>query len=418
MQWEDYYKILQVHFTAEQEVIEAAYKRLCKKYHPDIKEGKHSDEKMKQLNCAYAILGNRDKRAIYHAEWIKKSFKGLMKDDFEAAINCEIKEKEVEIEIDVACDLLEQYFLDLAAAKYEQAYMKLSEYNKKKVTIEDFIEWQECVSKVFKLGNFCIKFFKESQNYEISKVKYKKVREFCVNVRDKNVKTGKVSEETVSKYVLFENEEWHINLGYDELKSVIIKFKYLEKVRNPIDIEKEFNKVLLKMDTTTGLLNKDGFMEKAELEDLRSQRYGNVFSIGMIKIKASPQIEKLCVLNCAQLLNKSIRPTDIMGIWGESNIFVFLFTETNGVNACNAVKKLHKILKEEIKMEFTLYGGVAEYRKYDLLKSIRLAETKRRYAQVFYQKNKEFKIICKITFKKVTNIKKSNINMFPHLNFN
>lgn len=416
MQWDDYYKILQVHFTAEKEVIEAAYKRLCKKYHPDIKAGKYSDEKMKQLNYAYSIIGNREKRAIYHAEWIKKNFKGLMKDDFEAAVNYEIKETEEQIvETDAACDLLEQYFLDLAAAKYEEAYMKLSDYNKKMVPIEDFIEWQECVSRVFKLGSFCIKFFKENRNFEVSNVKYKKVREFSVNICDKNVKTGKVSEETVAKYVLFENEEWHINLGYDELKSLIINFKYIEKVCNSIDLEKEFNKILLKMDATTGLLNKNGFMEKAELEDLRSQRYGNVFSIVMLKINAAPQVESLCVLNCAQIIKKSIRATDIMGRWGDSNIFILLFTETNGVNACSVVKKLYKVLKENITMDFALYAGVAQYRKYDLLKSIRLADMKRLYAQVFYQKNRQFKIIGKISFKKVTNIKKFNINAFPHI---
>lgn len=33
---EDYYRILQVHYLAEPEIIESAYKRLAKKYHPDV----------------------------------------------------------------------------------------------------------------------------------------------------------------------------------------------------------------------------------------------------------------------------------------------------------------------------------------------------------------------------------------------
>ena len=36
LHWKDYYKILQVHSSAEPEIIEAAYKRLVKKYHPEM----------------------------------------------------------------------------------------------------------------------------------------------------------------------------------------------------------------------------------------------------------------------------------------------------------------------------------------------------------------------------------------------
>ena len=43
---EDLYEILQVHHSAEQEVIEAAYKRLLRMYHPDVNS---TSERMTQL---------------------------------------------------------------------------------------------------------------------------------------------------------------------------------------------------------------------------------------------------------------------------------------------------------------------------------------------------------------------------------
>ena len=48
--WIDYYKILQVHSSAEFEIIESAYKRLCKKYHPDINRSYDSVEKITIIN--------------------------------------------------------------------------------------------------------------------------------------------------------------------------------------------------------------------------------------------------------------------------------------------------------------------------------------------------------------------------------
>lgn len=67
----DYYKILQVHPTAEQEVIKAAYDRLAKKYHPDVNPEPSSLEKMKDLNEAFEVLGDLTNRRMYHQEWLK-----------------------------------------------------------------------------------------------------------------------------------------------------------------------------------------------------------------------------------------------------------------------------------------------------------------------------------------------------------
>lgn len=70
--WKDYYKILQVDFAAEQEVINGAFNRLAKKYHPDISKNPHALERMKDINEAYEYLGNPDKKSVYDLEWHQK----------------------------------------------------------------------------------------------------------------------------------------------------------------------------------------------------------------------------------------------------------------------------------------------------------------------------------------------------------
>lgn len=62
---QDYYRILQVDPSAEPEVIEAAYRRLARKYHPDTNPSPDAPLIMKELNKAFDILGNPGARAQY-----------------------------------------------------------------------------------------------------------------------------------------------------------------------------------------------------------------------------------------------------------------------------------------------------------------------------------------------------------------
>jgi len=65
LHWKDYYKILQVQPLAEPEVIKAAYDRLARKYHPDTNKGSTTLDRMKELNEAFEVLGNPQKRTVY-----------------------------------------------------------------------------------------------------------------------------------------------------------------------------------------------------------------------------------------------------------------------------------------------------------------------------------------------------------------
>ena len=62
----DYYKVLQVDTEAESEVIDAAYRALSKKYHPDINRAADSEDRMAQINSAYNILSDASKRRDYN----------------------------------------------------------------------------------------------------------------------------------------------------------------------------------------------------------------------------------------------------------------------------------------------------------------------------------------------------------------
>jgi curved DNA-binding protein CbpA len=64
----DLYKVLQVDPEAEDEVIQAAYRRLAQKYHPDVAPDEAAAARMTAINAAWAVLRDVTTRAAYDAE--------------------------------------------------------------------------------------------------------------------------------------------------------------------------------------------------------------------------------------------------------------------------------------------------------------------------------------------------------------
>ncbi len=64
----DPYKVLQVDPEAEDEVIQAAYRRLARKYHPDVAPGPEAEARIAAINAAWARLGEPVARAAFDRE--------------------------------------------------------------------------------------------------------------------------------------------------------------------------------------------------------------------------------------------------------------------------------------------------------------------------------------------------------------
>ena len=62
----DYYEVLGLSKGASDDEIKKAYRKLAKQYHPDMNPGdKTAEAKFKEVNEAYSVLSDKDKRAKY-----------------------------------------------------------------------------------------------------------------------------------------------------------------------------------------------------------------------------------------------------------------------------------------------------------------------------------------------------------------
>ncbi|HOA22361.1 MAG TPA: DnaJ domain-containing protein, partial [Anaerolineaceae bacterium] len=86
MEYKDYYKTLGLDKTAKEADIKSAYRRLARKYHPDVNPGKpEAEEKFKEINEAYQVLSDPEKRQKYDqfgSQWQQYRSSGGSPEDF------------------------------------------------------------------------------------------------------------------------------------------------------------------------------------------------------------------------------------------------------------------------------------------------------------------------------------------------
>lgn len=361
----DYYKTLQVHHEAGQDIINAAYRHFSKMYHPDVNKSASATEKMKQINMAYNIIGNPRKRRDYHREWLKMHNQKVDNHSIQFA-DAPVSEAEL------AERVLADFFDDLVKEQWKKSFQKLTYIDQTNIPLEDYIEWKKAVAQLYKLGNYKIEYFRTFEECEYAGVTYPKILHFSVTLTEMEVASGKVNQEQTQKYIALDRGEWKVCLGYTDLTPVIRKFKFLTHVLPKIDKDEIIAKALDGVDPLTGILSRKGFIEQAEKELQRSERYGNPLSLGTFTIKPEKgragDFEKkkdTLVSYISEVLSGSIRQTDIIGRCGDTSIAV-LFPETKIEKAKTTMMRLLESIEGDEFLHCEIYWSTISLKGRDI----------------------------------------------------
>lgn len=353
----DYYRILQVHEDADQELISAAYKCLSKLYHPDVNRSSAAVERMTDINVAYSVIGDERRRKEYHREWIRQQ-KGRTE-----TLSSLLKNRETK-KIEAAGLALDDYFRSMVNGQWESSYQKLTSIDKANIPCADFIKWKNAVSEVYKLGNYQMHYLQRFESCEYGGVIYPEVLQFTMNLTEYNRITEQMETEQTEKYIAFENGVWKVCLGYTDLKPSIMRFICLAQTLPKVDKDEICRRAIINVDPLTGLLSRNGFVEESEKEILRSRRYGNPLTLAVLTVKPTQELSKAfdeslseaCVAYVAGKLDANLRKTDLLGRCSES-AFSILLTETEFDEAEHAMKKMLRCVSEEDQLNCHLAWG-------------------------------------------------------------
>lgn len=364
--YEDYYSILQVHYLAEPEVIEGAYKRLAKKYHPDISRNKSSEETMKKINQAYEVLSDPERRKQYDKEQKGKHNRSCGGDCYQN----NTRGKNIK-SFAIAKAVLDEYFRGIMDNRFDCSYELISETDRKNISRDDFIIWQSTVSKVFHLKGYNLRIYGPGSGKAIDGHVFSDIVEFGVDVVEHNTVMDMMEKNSFTKATVLEDGKWFVYLGYKDLLPLIRKFKSLSGLLTAKNLIGELIESHSRIDSLTGLLNRRGIIERIENEILRYERYGNIFSLIMCDVcivkvtNANMKQEALeyAVKFTGEILLNSLRRLDAVGRWGEKT-FLILLPETGLSLAFKATKKLNIILKQKMLTyyEGRIYGISAKFR--------------------------------------------------------
>ena len=349
----NYYKDLQVDISAEAEVIEAAYKRLCKKYHPDVCKDPNADGFIKRLNTAYEVLRDPIKRKNFD-----RQIGVFAKSKAPFSINSS----------DNAIITAIEYFSALSRKEYSLAYDLISSKDKKNISLDDFILWQKAVSKIYSIIDCTCCRTNISEVLKTSDFSFDEYAEINVHVYELNVLENKTVEENLTRTLLKESDNWRIFLGYQDVKLLTKKYELLadrSKVEKIMEWWLEHSE---KTDLLTGLPNEIGFFDIFSVECERYRRYNNPFSIAILTISLNSTIlqelgeQKIELLRkiISSIIKNRLRSTDSLGI--DNNLTYFLLLpETDGIHAKDALFSISKHIEQFVGIKNICYAGISEY---------------------------------------------------------
>lgn len=333
MKTETLYDILQVIPTAEQEVIDAAYRRLCRKYHPDVNKDVEAGRRMNLFNEAYAVLRNPDRRTAYDRRLSDARAVGLERTPMPQT---HPRSGADAANLEAGRQVLLDYFLALREQVWHKAYAMLCSADRRRIPLQDFLEWQEAVAGLFELGEVDVALHRPHR--AAGKLES---AEYVVEGREVDLAADSWHDFVTVKHLVLEahaedpatGQAWRVRLGYEDVRDLATRFRLMAQSLHP------------------RVLKEAQLLQLAEQEAYRSRRFRYPFSLAGFQVLPMQPVEAFVHLWEARKLNwvsramDSLRLSDVLA-WTESGDGMLILPHTDLGQAHAALKKLTEQLME------------------------------------------------------------------------
>jgi len=398
------YRVLGVKVGAGMADVTTSYRQLCRLYHPDITDDPEAEELMKQINIAYTVLREKFKRETVFrerqpysrpvrrypppAETRQQDAQPLKQtmDAQQQATNAyqQRAAERAAASIDAekeAYTVLRDYFIALNTYDYTNAYNRLSDHDKRHITLESFTEWRESVARLYPMREFKIASGSSIAVVTWDNNKTFHARKFHIIITEDDYADDAMQSGDIDKLVINENGKWGVFLGYREVSELTRTFDRRFETKKKRDIEKHWKEYYNGLHPEYNMLNTAG-MRKTVLRELyRQRRYGGSMTFAVISIKlegAKKAGREELLRSAAKTICGLLRETDIPAYAGDG-VFALLFVELGRKNAENIIERLIETIRKnagsqlgtqaEIEYAFDSWYG-SSYADLDTLKNI------------------------------------------------
>jgi curved DNA-binding protein CbpA len=355
----DWYRIMQVHHLAEPEVIEGAYKRLSKKYHPDTNKESGAEAKMKLINQAYGVLSDAKQRKAYDQLYLLR-----LEERQKNREKTETQSDEQHQLVRQAAAIVKNYFAHLSQGEFDSAYALISSEDQRQIKKAEFLEWQGLVSRLYEIGEYQCVFFKTYRGKETGNNNFTEVFEFQVSMTERERKSGKVNQEEFSRLVVREKNEIKLYLGYQDIQALIAKFKQMNAEYTYSDEPGSDRPWLIK---------------EIKREMARAARYNRPLALVLLEVarfpwleerEAGPEDYETVMSPVLRTITRHLRQVDYCGRWSRHRIMLIL-PETRFFAATKVVEKIFGVLKaledrSDGTKTPTFCAGIVQYKQMSL----------------------------------------------------
>ena len=323
----EHYKILGVSVGAGITDVTTSYRRLCRTYHPDVNDDPESEELMKRINVAYAVLREKLLRDAAFRE----------RQPYSRPVR-RYSGPEVEKE---AFSSLNDYFKLISEYDYSGAYDYLSSYDKLYISRESFINWRKSVARLYPMREFSITGgLPAAVSFDDGRIR--QARRYNVAVTEENYTEEPSQQGGVEKLVIFENGSWKVFLGYRGVSDLTRSFDERFETKRKRDITKRWEEYYTGLSPEYDMLSPAGMRKSLSRELYRQRRFGGTLTFAAISVGVDTGVglgyEEL-LRSAAKTIVDALRETDVPAYVGDG-VFAILFVELRKKNVEEIITRL------------------------------------------------------------------------------